>query len=171
MLYKALGAIAVISASTALGFNNADKYTCRVNDLECLLRCVEFVENETRFSADALSEILKKAGLTEKNVVCDIFCETSAVLKSNEGITFSDIWESAVEEAEGRLCTKDLDLFLYFSECVNKGDIEGQTKALKQYAERIRNVINDIKPQCEKTVRLSRSFGIYFGLLISVLLF
>ena len=130
-----------------------------------------FIENEMRFSVAVLSEILYRASLLEKTVICEILYEASEMLKSKSGDTFLSLWRIAIKNHSADLCDKDTELILSFAECLGRGDMEGQSEALKHYLRQVETTIEEIKPSCDKNARLWRSFGVYLGLLISVLLF
>lgn len=170
MLYKAIGATIVTLSATALGINSAIKYAERVKNLETLAKHVEFIESEISFSAPILSDAMYKASTFEQSIIGDIFADAAVSLKNKNGKTFAEIWKKSVAKHASGLFDKDMPLILSFADCANKGDVEVQTKALREYIKRINTTIEDIKPLCRKNAHLSRSLGIYAGLLISVLL-
>ncbi len=167
MIFKAIGAVAVMISAGALGMAKAGEYKNRVEYLQSMEHCVVQLENEIRFTQTPIWAAFKNISSNAHETVKAIFL--SAGKENAAGDTVGKIWRNSVARVSDKLFKEDKEIFLSFGDCIGNCDVEGQLKSIALFSARLAQTTEKAIEQCEKNRTLFKNLGLYTGILIAVL--
>ncbi len=170
IIFKAVGSILIIIASYLIGALKSREYKRRVEYLQAMQICVHQFENEMRYTKTPVKAIFEKLAEETDGVIEKIFVDAVDSFNESVGKTASSIWNSAVNTHSDELFADDKDIILLFSSCLGANDMDGQIKNIMLYKSRLDTSISNARCVYEQNSKLFNSLGLYFGILISVLL-
>jgi len=169
---KIFGCILVLSSCTLLGYCIKLKMESRYNNLENILSCIQFFENEIRYNMNDIMSISEKIGNVATGVNLNLFNKLISNHKSNPGIPLSVIWSETVEEICGKsnYDKKDIDMISKFGNILGSGDVDTQLKNLDIFQKNITSRVAECEKRNNKDCKLYSKAGIYIGTIIIILL-
>lgn len=170
LIFKSLGVLLIISSATFLGIEKANKHKNRVKYLETMQICVNNIESEIQHTLTPFPLLFKKLSESTDGFISDIFYSAHKKMLEYKGEEIRVIWQKSVAENSDKLFDDDIELFNDFSECVAVCDTSGQTANIRLYSERIGVCLNNARAESETGKSLYKALGIYFGILLSILL-
>ncbi len=173
MIFKLIGGLFVVAASSGLGFQKAMEYKKRVKELNDLQAAATQLETEIRFTQAPLAQAFAVVSKTTGGTIGEIFEEASKRLDVQTGATAANAWREAVENTRTRLSlTKaDLETAISFGTALGGSDVEGQLKHIAATREKLQVQLTEARESCKKNQKLFTNLGVYAGILIAVLLF
>lgn len=171
MLLKVVGSIAVLGASTFLGYSLAGDFAKRPQQLRELQSMLQMLENEIAFMSNLLREALHKTGENSKGAAAIFFKEASALLE-NGSMGASEAWSKAVTGSMGRtsLNQEDQDILITFGKMLGSSDYEGQIKNIRLTITQLQVQESKAEAQRKKNESLYRNLGIMGGLALVIIL-
>lgn len=102
--------ILILFGSTSIGFLLSKKYTDREEELKCLLKVSNILQNKIKFTHKPLGEIFEEiANLGTNKQISEIFNILSLKIKTN---TMENAWKEAIDEKRYFLSLKNEDISL-----------------------------------------------------------
>lgn len=152
------------------GKSKADELKTRILYLENLLCCITQLESEIRFTQtpikDALKTVYKGASYVNKEIIKYVLNE----MEKKCDTPVSEIWKDAVISNSDIIFCEDKELYLLIGNSVGNSDLESQIKNINLISLKISEAIKKATYRYEKNYKLYKNFGLYTGLLISVIL-
>jgi len=172
MIFKWMGCVAIVSATTALGFGKSREIKRRSEELETFINAASLLCNELRFTRTTLGKAFEKLATHTCGEIKRFFDTVSVYVDDPDGITVAKAWERALEEHKSGLALnrEDMKTLQEFGMVLGSGDVEGQISGISSLQERLAIHLADAEEKRDKNQRLFTSLGIYTGLLICILL-
>lgn len=172
MLFKIIGSLLVIAASSLVGYVFSRDCTRRPQELRVLQGLLNMLENEMCYLSNLLSDSFEKISRSSRSEVAAFFGRAAANLEQNDSLNAAEAWEMAVRENIGKtaLNKEDLEILISFGKMLGSSDLEGQIK-------NIRLTVNHLKMQEQKAEELKKkngamykSLGVLGGLAVVIIL-
>jgi len=172
MIIKFLGAIALIAATSFIGYSLAADCSKRPRALRELQALLQMLENEINYFSNLLSEAFIRIYEGSNSETAILFREASKKLGTN-GVTADAAWEEAIEENYTKLSLnkEDKAILLTFGKMLGNSDLEGQMNNIKLISSQLK--LQELKAEQMrlKNEKMYRSLGVLSGLAITVILF
>lgn len=170
MLVKILGSIIIMLCAVKIGFEEAGKFTIRVNEIRDFQTALLSLKGEISFCRTPMSDALTNASKSLKTAVAELFKLAGAELKS-ASITAAEAWERAVAKNSHRLSLKGDDLYIIesFGNLLGASDTAGQLENIELAMSRLSLCENQALEDERRHGRLYRSLGIIGGIVLAVI--
>lgn len=172
MMVKMIGALALISATSFIGFALAADCSKRPRTLRELQALLQMFENEISYLSNLLSEAFIRI-YDNSNVDAAILFRAAASYLQSGGVTADIAWEKAVEENASKLSLNNEDkaILVTFGKMLGNSDLEGQLNNIKLVASQLK--LQEVKSEemKRKNEKMYRSLGVLSGLAITIILF
>ena len=165
MLFKTLGCILIIAASTGVGINNITALKKRVTALSDISEFINVLKIKMSYMLcdipTAFSSLEDKYTIAKK---CLRYIESGMPMKS--------AWYRCIDEfsEQMHLIYQDCSLLKDFCICLGETDIEGQISNFDTYLELLKQNLTDARTQLKDRTKVIMSTSMFTGLLISILL-
>ncbi len=172
MLIKFIGALALICATSFIGFSLAADCSKRPKALRELQSLLQMFENEISYLSNLLGEAFNRI---YEGTNCDtaiLFKEAAKNLSTN-GVTADMAWEKAIEENYAKLSLnkEDKAILLAFGKMLGNSDLEGQLSNIKLISSQLKLQQLKAEEMRQKNEKMYRSLGVLSGLAIAIILF
>ncbi len=142
-----------MAAAFLIGVTESWRLRLRVKQLERVLLFLQQMEEEIRYTANPIAEIIDTH--KEKMEILD-FC----FRELGSGKNFTEAWRSAIEVEGTRLTKADRQYLLEFGTGFGSMDREGQINACRLTEERLNFQLTAAKKDVEQKAKLYRSLGV-----------
>lgn len=172
MLFKLLGSLVVISASTMMGYILSKECSKRPQELRTLQVLLQMFENEISFLSNLITEAFVKLSESSNSPVTVFFRLTSERLDGDSTLNASQAWELAVKEGirKTALNKEDEGILVSFGKMLGNSDVEGQIKNIKLTIEHLKLQEQKAEENRSKTEKMYKSLGVLGGLAVIVIL-
>jgi stage III sporulation protein AB len=172
MVIKLLGAIALIGATSFIGFSLAADCSKRPRALRELQSLLQMFENEISYLSNLLIESFNRIYEGSNSETAILFKEAAINLEIN-GVTADAAWEKAVEENYAKLSLNKEDkiILLTFGKMLGNSDLEGQLKNIMLMSSQLHLQQLKAEEMKQKNEKMYRSLGVLSGLAIAIILF
>jgi stage III sporulation protein AB len=161
------GCLLVIMAGAGIGYIQSRKLAQRVTFLEQLLRLIDSLETEIRFSSSSLIQLLRK--YAQINGMLEYLNRCAEL--ANEGIPFTSSWQQAVGSIprEYGLTKDDRQFLIDFGGNLGVSDVEGQVNHCRLHRELAAVRLEQARGDKQKKGRLYTMLGLFAGIGIALL--
>jgi len=173
-MFKLLGAVFILAASTMGGFYIAKKYTERPRQLRVMQQALQMLETEIVYGAVPLDMAMKHIGdRLSGSIVKKIFITMSNNLRELDGASSFECWQMAINKHfyETSLKSQDREILLQFGQTLGVSDREDQIKHLKLAIQTLATEEDLAREDQKKYEKLSKNLGVLLGLLIVILIY
>ena len=172
MIIKFLGAVALIGATSFIGFSLAADCSKRPRALRELQALLQMLENEISYLSNLLSEAFNRIYEGTNSDTAILFREAAIHLETN-GTTADTAWEKAIEENYAKLSLnkEDKAILLTFGKMLGNSDLEGQINNIKLISSQLKLQELKAEEMRKKNEKMYRSLGVLSGLAITIILF
>ncbi len=172
MLIKFLGALALVGATSFIGFSLASDCSKRPRSLRELQSLLQMLENEISYLSNLLSEAFNRIYESTNSQTSILFREAAKNL-STHGITADAAWEKAIEENYAKLSLnkEDKTVLISFGNMLGNSDLEGQINNIKLMSSQLKLQELKAEEMRTKNEKMYRSLGVLSGLAIVIILF
>ncbi|MBQ7075328.1 MAG: stage III sporulation protein AB, partial [Clostridia bacterium] len=135
-MFKIIGGLCVVAATSKIGYKKADKYEKRLKDLKSFESALWLLKSEMEFSMPVLKDAFYIcSSLVQKNVG-DILLDVSN--KLNEGIDVVAAWCDAIDKGEHSLNKEDVIIIKEFANALGTSDIKLQLENIANTVSRLK---------------------------------
>lgn len=172
MLGKAVGAVLVVGATTALGWQLAANLARRPRELRALQVALAILETEVSYGAAPLPDALRRAAAAAGGPIGGLLNRTAALLISGGGITPGDAMRQAVQEVEPTTALRppDLEALAALGAVLGASDRRDQARHLELARGRIAGEEARAGEERERYERLYRYVGLLAGVALVLVL-
>lgn len=167
-MFKIIGALLIISASSIAGFFQSEKLNKRVSFLEQYINFINDINTQIRFTMQPIENIIKTCASSE------IFKEfiTAINKKINKNVAFNKAWESSIEILRDEFCLKEneINLVKKFGEKLGCSDICGQQAHCKMNLNFAKEALKAAKDEKNKKGKLYKVLGVSAGVCIALII-
>lgn len=168
MAAKLFGAVLIILSAALCGIFYSQLPMRRYKNLIAVASCLEILENEIDFSADAIDEIFNRISR-----LTGIDCIFKTAADMGREISAGERWKRAVERDREALCLKkeDCEIIKLLAAELGTTGKDGQIKSIRHVRALLDKQIIEAEEDYKKSAKLYRSLGIAGGIFIAILLF
>ncbi len=172
MIFKIIGSVVLICATSLIGFALAADCSKRPRTLRELQALLQMFENEISYLSNLLSEAFLRI-YDNSNLDAAILFKTAASNLETSGVTADEAWEKSVEENGSKLSLnkEDKSILVTFGKMLGNSDLEGQLNNIKLVTSQLK--LQEIKSEemKRKNEKMYRSLGVLSGLAVTIILF
>lgn len=171
-MIKIFGIILIIFSASYLGFNKAGLYQKRIDELSEFKKGIEKLKTEITFVKSPLCDAFLKMSKYLGENVSTVFREFSLSICTYERCSVTDMWSFSIDKYSKNsfMNEKDFKILYDFGTALGMTDLEGQINNFTITIEMLEAQIAEATMEKDKNAGLYRSFGVYAGILISILL-
>lgn len=173
LIFKIIGGVIIILASTMAGAVVAHGYSARVEQLRALQCCFRIFENEVVFMSNPICQAFMNIYHTQNNQIGCIFKNTADNLCSKKGLTACEAWEASIRQniESTSLNKEDKAVLTDFGNMLGCSDRNGQVSNINMTIEKLKLQESKAEEKRKKFGSMYRKLGILGGLAIVILLF
>lgn len=172
MIFKIIGSVVLICATSLIGFALAADCSKRPRTLRELQALLQMFENEISYLSNLLSEAFLRI-YDNSNLDAAILFKTAASNLETSGVTADEAWEKSVEVNGSKLSLnkEDKSILVTFGKMLGNSDLEGQLNNIKLVTSQLK--LQEIKSEemKRKNEKMYRSLGVLSGLAVTIILF
>ncbi|MBQ2754995.1 MAG: stage III sporulation protein AB [Clostridia bacterium] len=166
-MFKIIGGLCVVAATSKIGYKKADKYEKRLKDLKSFESALWLLKSEMEFSMPVLKDAFYIcSSLVQKNVG-DILLDVSN--KLNEGIDVVAAWCDAIDKGEHSLNKEDVIIIKEFANALGTSDIKLQLENIANTVSRLKIRQENAMENYKKYCKMCKTLGVTSGILIVTL--
>lgn len=171
MFFKIIGAVALICATSLIGFSLAADCSKRPRTLRELQALFQMFENEISYLSNLLYEAFLRIYQNSNLEAAIIFKAAAENLKA-DGVTADKAWETAVNENYMKLslCKEDRAVLVTFGKMLGNSDLEGQLNNIKLVSSQLKLQEAKSEEMKRKNEKMYRSLGVLSGLALTIIL-
>jgi stage III sporulation protein AB len=171
-IMKIIGCILVLASSAGMGFYFSCCIRCRIDDLKELKKLIGLLKGDIRYAATPLPEAIGAIARRHNGNYCSFLQYISKKLQELSGQSFSEIWESAVENEliATSLTKRDKLQLVRFGENLGYLDKEMQLNTIELYLSQLEDEISDLSRTAKEKIYLYNSLGIMAGIFITIIM-
>ena len=169
---KITGCILIISSSSGMGFLLANEIKKRIEDLKSAKRVAILLRGDIRYSHTALPEALENVAKRHEGRLSPFLKKVALALHEYNGESFTKIWKRAMEEElkNTSLSKKDKITLSQFGEQLGYLDKDMQMNHIDWYIAQVEEDMMEVASDSKDKMRLYRSLGVLFGILVTILI-
>lgn len=170
-MFKLIGALIIILATTWTGFASANKLSMRPRQLRQLKVAMQSLEAEIMYGQTPLKEAAQKLSKQMPKPLSSFFEMFSKRLESGE-TTVKEAWDESLERIWESLALKqgEFEILSQFGETLGKSDKYHQQKQIMLTMAHLEREESDALDRQAKYEKMMKSLGFLSGLLIIILL-
>ena len=172
MLFRFIGALAVIGGCVGLGMYYAARENFRTRELQEFKKALLILSSEIEYMRSPLAVACANIAKRTESVIGTLFAKFSQTLTSGEGETAYQLWVSAAELVKEKsfMVAEDWDIIDGFGKTLGYLDKNMQQNAIEYAVNYIDDKSAELQLQAGKNKRMYRSLGVIGGLLMTVVL-
>ena len=175
LVFKIIGGLCIIGATTLYGRGLAGEYTCRLDSLKALKRAFNVLKGELRYGVETLPAAFMHVGercsLGDEDVR-DFFWAVGGRLADDTGKRLKAVWEEEAKKlaAATHLNGAECDRLIQVSECLGYLDLTQQVSNIELYMDELEEDIQILSEKYADTCKMYTSLGVMAGLFLTIIL-
>lgn len=171
-LIKIFGIILIIFSTSYIGFNKSGVFQKRIDELSEFKKGIEKLKTEIAFVKTPLCDAFLKISEHLDENISSVFNEFSVSISTHERCSITDIWDFCINKYSKNSCMNknDIKILCDFGTMLGSTDLDGQINNFTSVIEMLDSQIAEAIIEKDKNAGLYRNFGVYAGILISILL-
>ncbi|HWT77078.1 MAG TPA: stage III sporulation protein AB [Mobilitalea sp.] len=171
-IMKIIGCILVIISSAGMGFYFSSEMKCRIEDLKELKKLIGLLRGDIRYANTPLPEAINSIHRRHSGNFQPFFNQVSMKLNELSGVTFSEIWKTAVQTqlVNTSLTKKDKLHLAGFGENLGYLDKDMQMNTIDLYIAQLEDEIKDLSKTVKEKAYLLNTLGIMTGIFITIIM-
>lgn len=172
MMFKMLGGLMIIAATSSLGFLFSYRYSSRPKELRGIRRLLQMLETEIVYGATplpfAFSNIARRTDGSAK-----LFLElTSQLLSERAFLSVREAWVHAVNTVLSKtaMTASDMELIKSFGSVLGCSDREDQQKHFSLLYIQLKQQEDIAEEERKRNARMYKSLGFLFGAAVFIML-
>jgi len=172
MILKLFGSIAILIASSFIGYVLSRDLSKRPAELRDLQTMLYIFENEISYLSNLLTDAFEKVSRNCNSGVCVFFRDAVKNLKSDRTLTASQAWEFAVRDnvKKTALNNEDEDILISFGKILGSSDLEGQIKNIRLTLKQLESQEKKAEEVRKRNEGMYKRLGILAGLGLVIIL-
>lgn len=164
--------IAVVGASTAIGFSFGRDLANRLSGLRELERAADILKAEMQYAGTPLQEIFREMGKRTASPFGDFFTKTADAMDRRNGKTLGKIMEEEAAEclADTGLTKSDRAQLVRLGERLGYLDVQMQMMVIERYKEELKRERKEAEEEYRQKGRVYRCLGFLGGVFLTLLL-
>jgi stage III sporulation protein AB len=171
-MFKLIGGILIITASTAVGFMLSEGLKKRSLQLKEFQRAILQLENEIMYTLTPLPEACQIVSRKSKEPISSVFERIAYKLINNECDSVYIAFSEVLEEQKNQLFLNkdDMNIILDLAKSLGDSDIEGHKKVFQLAGSYLVSSINEAEINLMKNTKMYKYLGFSFGAAVVILL-
>lgn len=172
MMFKIVGGICVIAATSGLGIWMAGQWKAHLRAVEQLRRMIFMLKGEILYANAPLEEAFSHVGRKNEGPLGQFFTAVSRRIERQQGEAFYAMWKEEISAlgSDCGLSEKDRQELAGFGEHLGYLDCEMQERTILLYLEQLDLAIDYLREHQREKSHLYTSLGIMAGLFLVIIL-
>ncbi len=172
IVMKVTGCVLVITSCTGMGWLFGTEIKKRLEDLKSAKTVALLLRGDIRYAHTALPEALENVSRRHEGRLGPFLKKVAKDLREYTGKSFQEIWKSTMnsELKNTSLTKKDKMCLQQFGEQLGYLDKDMQINHIDWYIAQVEEDMKEISMDAKDKIRLYRSLGVLFGVLITILI-
>lgn len=170
-MIRLAGFFLLIISCMGIGFWKERQEQRRIQQLEEMRRCMDYLKGEIFFARTTLPEAMEHLSTRVGGPFDSFFFRLSEELKKYPGNSFSDILRKELMDNSRNFELTVEDREAFYQACCNLGylDKEMQIHILERYLHDLDQLLENLKKELPQRKKLYRSLGILSGVFLAIL--
>lgn len=166
------GYFLILASSTGLGYYFSSELKNRIADLKDLKKLLFLLRGDIRYANTPLPEAVQALSLRHEGKYKNFLMKVSDRLHELCGISFSAIWQEAVQKEllHTSLSKKDLIHLCQLGENLGYLDKDMQMNTFDLYLSQVEEEISDLSINAKQKTYLYNSLGVLGGIFITIIM-
>jgi stage III sporulation protein AB len=171
-MIKITGCIFIITSCTGMGWLFGTEIKKRIEDLKSAKSVALLLRGDIRYAHTALPEALENVSKRHEGRLAPFLRRVVKELKEYSGKSFNCIWKDAMKEELNHtsFTKKDKICLMQFGEQLGYLDKDMQINHIDWYITQVEDDMKEIALDAKDKIRLYKSLGVLFGILITILI-
>lgn len=164
---KGILLLAILLASSYIGFLISDKYKRRVEELKEIKKGLHIFETKIRYTGEPIPEIFSELSMNLDKNIGKLFKDASHRMQEK---TAKDAWQEAINNLKTSMTKEDKEVLKGLGKLLGKTDIEGQVSQIDLTSNFMDSQIEKAEKELLKNDKLYRTLGVVSGLALVIIL-
>lgn len=167
---KWIGLFLVLSGAGGVGFSLVGEYSMRIRMLGQIRDMMHYMNDLILYEYASLPEAFARTAQRMEEPFAAFLKKVSGQMDDFSGEDLSFLWKSNAHMLKEKLNKKD---YKEFAECMQQtgfSDVKAQSRALKEYEQRLELLLHRLSEQKEEKCKLYRTLSIMSGIFVCILL-
>lgn len=167
---KWIGLLLVIAGAGGVGFSLVGEYSMRIRMLEQIRNMMHYINDLVLYEYASLPEAFGRTAPRMEEPFAAFLQKVSGQMDDFSGEDVSFLWQNNAPILKEKLNKKD---YKEFAECMKQtgfSDVKAQSRALKDYEQRLELLLHRLSEQKEEKCKLYRTLSIMSGIFVCILL-
>ncbi len=172
-MIKLLGALLIVFAGAAIGFNRARLLSNRPRQIRRLVHLLNQLETEIYYGFTPLPRALARLAKQAAEPLSGLLGQAAGNLSGSSGRTVRECWQQAVDDHWPKTAMKaaERDILSRLGWTLGVTDRDDQIKHLRLAVSQLQSEENTAEEERKRYEKLWKSLGVLAGVLIVILLF
>lgn len=170
--WKVLGAVLVVAGSAGLGMGAAARQKKRLEDCRQALQLLLLLKSELSCTGACLEDAFRQIGGRMPEGWKNFLIQLSGRMQEMQTGSLAALWSECCREFLGQTClsSSDLQRVSEFGKHLGYPDLQLQLKLLDLDIQEQERVCSQIAEELPEKCRISRTLGIFGGIMLAVML-
>lgn len=171
-ILKVTGCVFILTSCSGMGWLFGTEIKKRLEDLKSAKTVALLLRGDIRYAHTALPEALENVSKRHEGRLGPFLKRVSRDLREYSGKSFQEVWKDAMKDElnQTSLTKKDKICLYQFGEQLGYLDKDMQMNHIDWYITQVEEDMKEIAMDAKDKIRLYKSLGILFGILITILL-
>lgn len=169
-MFKLVGAVCIVFATSSYGFQKAKNFRNRTEELRLFQDGLSMLQTEVTYGLTPLPEALRKIGKIVKAPVGDFFQEVFTKLMRGDGNLFTSYWDETLDSFPTALNQEDKEIIRNLGYSLGRSSVSEQKKHIDITLKQLYTAERESKEQCAKNEKMWKYLGFFSGLALVLVL-
>lgn len=172
IIMKIIGAVLVITSSSAFGFYMSSSLKDRIEDMKELKKNILILRGDIRYGSTPLPEAIGAIAGRHEGNFAKFFTHIYEELIKLDGVRFFDIWKIAVEQKlkDTSLNKNDKEHLMKLGENLGYLDKDMQINIIDLYIEQLEAEILEASKVLKEKAHLYNTLGVMAGIFVTIIM-
>ena len=166
-IVKIILLVCIFFVSVLIGKSIARKYYNRVQELKEMQRALNIFEEKIKFTYQPIPDVFEEIAESIKQNIGEIFKNAAEKMQF---LSAGEAWENAIDEAETKFNSEDIEILKGLSKMLGRTDLDGQVNEIRLTEKFIETKIEEAEFEKRKNTKLFKTLGVTVGLTIVIVL-
>lgn len=172
IILKITGCVFILTSCTGMGWVFGTEIKKRIEDLKSAKTVALLLRGDIRYAHTALPEALENVSRRHEGRLAPFLKRVARELREYSGKSFAQVWKDAMKSELNHtaLTKKDKICLSQFGEQLGYLDKDMQINHIDWYITQVEEDMKEISLDAKDKMRLYKSLGVLFGILITILI-
>lgn len=172
IVMKIIGAVLIITSTSAMGFYLSNNLKIRIDDMKELKKNILILRGDIRFGNTPLPEAIGAIARRNEGNLAEFFTYVYEEVIKLDGKRFFDIWKVAVKEKlkDSSLTKNDKEHLIKLGENLGYLDKDMQINLIDLYIEQLEEEMTEASKVLKEKAHLYNTLGVMAGIFVTIIM-